>query len=121
MKQEFTNDHRPVQIREHFGRYLARFSPAHYRKQGDGQDAILVDYFTGIAKNELPDVIRQTEHALSLAHFPGGKAEVVYRDGDPFLRFEGRELLEMLVQFGARFEGWDAYKNESTLLSRPFR
>lgn len=116
--------HITVASRERIGRDLAKLPPTAIHKF-DGKDVIVVDF---LDKSLPPETqLKQKAFYASLiknAKFPGDrlgdKASVVKSGDDYLMRFEGQEILEMLVQFGARFDGWEAYQNES-LISRPFR
>ncbi|MFW0777286.1 MAG: hypothetical protein ACN2B6_06170 [Rickettsiales bacterium] len=112
-------EHLAVITREMIAKYIAnQLTPRHIHKE-PGNDAILVDYFNNaMSEAGLHDAVMGAKTALERAAFPGGKTEVVYRDNTPYIRFEGRETLEMLVQFGVRFDGWEAYKNEH-VIDRP--
>lgn len=119
MDPDFKHGHAHVNFRIIFAEHISKkLSTQHIHKE-PGKDAIIVDYFShGLSAANLKDEIDITKKALEKADFPDGKSEVIQKGDDTLLRFEGRETLEMLVQFGVRFDGWEDYKNE-TLIDRP--
>ena len=114
-----TPEHLAVVTREHIAKYIANMLTAKHICKEAGKDAIIVDYFNNATSEAaLNEAVTGARAALTRANFPGGKTEVVYRDNTPFLCFEGRETLEILVQFGVKFEGAEAYADEH-VIDRP--
>jgi len=107
-----------VSIRSHFGEFIAKKCADKITLITEEKDTIIVDYFdTDLPPDSLTAQIGSTFQAIQKAKFPG-TVDIIFEESDisqPRLLFQGREVLEMLYQFGVRFKGDEAYRSETTI------
>ncbi len=117
MTSNFDEKTLKTSLREHFGKYIAHHCSGDKIKLLHG-DIILVDYFDRtLPPDQLHDQVSSTVESLKKADFPGsaGLGHLGTDTSQLALVFKGREVLEMLYQFGVRFAGDTAYSTETTL------
>ncbi|MDX2112165.1 MAG: hypothetical protein SFW63_00290 [Alphaproteobacteria bacterium] len=117
MTSNFNEKTLQTSLREHFGKYIANNCSDDKIKLLHG-DIIVVDYFDRtLPPDQLHAQISSTVESLEKADFPGSANLALLQSNttQPVLIFKGREVLEMLYQFGVRFAGDSAYSTETTL------